>query len=201
MYALEGSIFVAGAAVQWLRDQLGLIDAAAETETLARSVEDTGGAMFVPAFAGLGAPWWAPEARGAILGLSGGTGRAHIARACLEAMGNQTADILDAMAADGLEPSVLKIDGGMVANDWLCQDLADALGIVVERPEIIETTALGAAMLAGVGCGLFASLGEAAGRMRRVDRRFEPHGSEDWRQARRAEWKRAVAQVTAGIAG
>ncbi len=173
-YALEGSIFVAGSAVQWLRDGLGLIGDAVETEALARSVPDSGGAMFVPAFAGLGAPWWEPEARGVISGLSGGTSRAHIVRACLESMGNQTADVLEAMAADGVEPGVVKVDGGMVRNDWLCQDLADALGIEIERPEIIETTAMGAAMLAGVGAGLFASLEEAESAMRRVDRRFQP---------------------------
>ena len=200
VFALEGSIFVAGSVVQWLRDQLGLIGSAAETEALAQSVSDNGGVQFVPAFAGLGAPYWEPEARGAITGLSGGAGRGHLVRACLESMGNQTADVLGAMRADGVDPAVLKIDGGMVVNDWLCQDLADACGLVVERPEIIETTALGAAMLAGVGTGLFASLEEAAGAMRRVDRRFEPRLSDDARAARRARWATAVAQVQAGIA-
>lgn len=199
VYALEGAIFVAGNAVNWLRDQLGIIDMLSETEALAGSVQNSGGAMFVPAFAGLGAPYWEPDARGAITGLSGATGKAHIVRACLEAQGNQTADVLEAMAADGLEPGVLKIDGGMVRNDWLCQDLADATGIEVERPEVVETTALGAAMLAGLGCGLFASLEEAGETMRRVDRRFEPKASDDQRDERRAAWKRAVAQVQAGI--
>ncbi|MBZ6379889.1 glycerol kinase [Pacificimonas flava] len=200
VYALEGSIFVAGSAVQWLRDQLGLIAAAAETEALARSVETTEGAMFVPAFAGLGAPYWEPDVRGAITGLSGATGKAHIVRACLEAMGNQTADVLEAMAADGVEPGVLKIDGGMVANDWLCQDLADACGVEVERPEIIETTALGAAMLAAVGAGLYASLEEAAAAMRRVDRRFEPRISADRRGERRQSWRRAISVLTGAAA-
>ncbi|MBV7256726.1 glycerol kinase GlpK [Pacificimonas sp. WHA3] len=199
-YALEGSIFVAGSAVQWLRDQLGLIGSAGETEALAASVPDSGGAMFVPAFAGLGAPYWQPEARGVIAGLSGGTGRAHIVRACLESMGNQTADVLTAMAADGVSPGVVKVDGGMVKNDWLCQDLADALGVEIERPEIIETTAMGAAMLAAVGAGLFGSLEDAEAAMRRVDRTFRPRTSGDEREDRRANWRRAVAQVQAGLA-
>lgn len=198
VFALEGSIFVAGSAVQWLRDALGLIETAAETEALAGSVENSGGVAFVPAFAGLGAPYWQPNARGAIVGLSGAAGRAHIARACLEAMGNQTADVLDAMAADGVEPGVLKIDGGMTENDWLCQDLADATGIEVERPEVIETTAMGAAMLAGVGTRLFTGLEEAVNAMRRVDRRFAPAISADERAARRTAWKRAVRQVQEG---
>ncbi|MGB3721282.1 MAG: FGGY-family carbohydrate kinase, partial [Pacificimonas sp.] len=198
-YALEGSIFVAGSAVQWLRDGLGLIGDAAETEALALSVRDNGGAMFVPAFAGLGAPWWQPEARGLISGLSGGTNRAHIVRACLESMGNQTADVLEAMAADGVTPNVVKVDGGMVRNDWLCQDLADSLGIEIERPEIIETTAMGAAMLAGVGAGLFASLDEAEVAMRRVERHFQPRINADARQKRRETWKHAIAQVKAGL--
>lgn len=199
VYALEGSIFVAGSAVQWLRDQLGLIGDAAETEALAASVPDAGGVRFVPALAGLGAPWWQPEARGLIAGLSGGTTKAHLVRACLEAMGDQTADVLAAMAADGVAPKTLRVDGGMVRNDWLCQDLADALGIMVERPEIVETTAMGAAMLAGVGAGSFASLADAAAAMRRVDRSFEPSTSADARASRRAGWHRAIAQVEAGL--
>ncbi|MEE4350338.1 MAG: glycerol kinase GlpK [Pacificimonas sp.] len=198
-YALEGSIFVAGSAVQWLRDQLGLIDVAEETEALARSVASSEGAMFVPAFAGLGAPYWQPEVRGAITGLSGASGRAHIVRACLEAVGNQTADVLEAMHADGVTPALLKIDGGMVTNDWLCQDLADACGVVVERPEIIETTAMGAAMLAGVGAGLFSSLEAAGTAMRRVERQFEPTTSRDQRGERRAAWQRAITQAQAGV--
>jgi|TARA_R100000501_G_scaffold14543_2_gene26336 glycerol kinase len=199
VYALEGSIFVAGSAVQWLRDSLGLIESAAETESLARSMPDCDGVVFVPAFAGLGAPYWEPEARGVISGLTGGVKKAHIVRACLEAMANQTADVLDAMAADGIDPSILKIDGGMVRNDWLCQDLADTLNIEVERPEIIETTALGAAMLAGVGSGLFASLEDAVANMRHVERRFAPQASQATRDERRASWKKAVAQVKAGL--
>lgn len=194
-YALEGAIFVAGAAVQWLRDGLGLIASAAETEALARSVPDSGGVQFVPAMAGLGAPHWAPQARGLITGLSGGTTRAHIARATLEAMGQQTADLADALAADGVAVRALNVDGGMVANDWLCQDLADSLGIPVARPHVIETTALGAAMLAGVGAGVFASLADAAAAMVRPDARFMPQTTEPSRAARRAAWARAIRQT------
>ena len=195
-YALEGSIFVAGSAVQWLRDGLKIIDSAAETESLARSVADNGGVHFVPAFAGLGAPYWRAEARGLLTGLSGGTTRAHIVRACLEAMSHQTADLFDALAADGVAPACLRVDGGMVANDWACQDLADMLGIKVERPKVIETTALGAAMLAGVGAGLFASLA-AAQTMWQPDRIFEPALGRDARAARRAGWRHAIEQVLA----
>jgi glycerol kinase len=195
-YAIEGSIFVAGSAVQWLRDGLGIIDSSAETEALARSVRDSGGVHFVPAFAGLGAPYWRADARGLLTGLTGGTTRAHIVRACLEAMSHQTADLFDALAADGVTPSCVRVDGGMVANDWMCQDLADMLGIKVERPKVIETTALGAAMLAAVGAGLFPSL-EAAQSMWQPDRVFTPALDADTRVARRAGWRRAIEQVLA----
>ena len=195
-YAIEGSIFVAGSAVQWLRDGLKIIDSSAETEALARSVPDSGGVHFVPAFAGLGAPYWRADARGLLTGLSGGTTRAHIVRACLEAMSHQTADLFDALAADGVTPSCVRVDGGMVANDWLCQDLADMLGIKVERPKVIETTALGAAMLAAVGAGHFASL-EAAQSMWQPDRVFTPALDADTRSARRAGWKKAIERVLA----
>lgn len=198
-FALEGSVFVGGDAVKWLRDRLGLIGTAAETEALAASVPDSGGVVLVPAFAGLGAPWWEPRATGLLTGLSGATSRAHLARAVLEAMGNQTADLVEAFARDGVSPSVLKVDGGMVANDWLCQDLADATGLEVVRPETVETTALGAAMLAAVGAGLGPDLATAAARMVRTDRRFRPAADAAARAARRAGWRRAVAQVLAGI--
>lgn len=197
-YALEGSIFVAGSAVQWLRDQLGIIETAGETAALAASVPDSGGVSFVPAFAGLGAPWWQPEARGLIAGISRGTTRAHLVRACLESMALQTADLFDAMRLDGVSPALLRVDGGMVANDWLCQDLADMLAVTVERPEVIETTALGAAMLAAVGVGLHADL-DAAQVMWRPERRFEPAIGETNRAARKASWALAVGQVMAGI--
>ncbi len=196
-YALEGSIFTAGAAVQWLRDGIGIIADSAETEALAQSVPDSGGVVFVPALAGMGAPHWQPEARGALTGLSGGTTRAHIARATLEAMGQQTADLVDALAADGVTAGKLRVDGGMTANDWLCQDLADSLGIAVERPRVIETTALGAAMLAGVGVGLFADLGAAAAAMSAPDRSFTPAATDGTRQQRRTAWARAIRQTLA----
>ncbi|WP_353198827.1 glycerol kinase GlpK [Sandarakinorhabdus sp.] len=194
-YALEGAIFVAGSAIQWLRDGLGLIASSAESERLAQSVPDNGGVSFVPALAGLGAPYWAPDARGLICGLSGGTTRAHIVRAALEAQGQQTADLVNALAADGVAAAVLRVDGGMVANNWLCQDLADSLGVVVERPRVIETTAMGAAMLAGVGAGLFADLPAAAAAMAAADRRFHPAIDAAARDERRAAWHAAVRRV------
>jgi len=193
-YALEGSVFVAGSLVKWLRDDLGLLGSAAETEALARSVPDSGGVRIVPAHSGLGAPHWRPEARGAISGLSFATGRAHIARAALEAMAHQTHDLMAAFAADGAPWGVLKIDGGMASNAWLAQDLADILALTVERPAFVETTALGVAMLAGVGCGMFASL-EAAAAMRGSVERFEPAMDSDVREARLAGWKKAVEGV------
>ena len=195
-YALEGAIFTAGAAVQWLRDGLGIIADSSETAALADSVPDSGGVVFVPALAGMGAPHWNPAARGTLTGLSGGTTRAHIVRATLEAMGQQTADLVDALAADGVVAARLRVDGGMVANDWLCQDLADSLGISVERPREIETTALGAAMLAGVGIGWFADL-DAAAAMAAADRSFVPASDAGARAARRAAWARAVCQTLA----
>lgn len=195
-YAIEGSIFVAGSAVQWLRDGLRIIASSADSEALARSVPDSGGVHFVPAFAGLGAPYWRADARGLLTGLTGGTTRAHIVRACLEAMSHQTADLFDALAADGVTPSCVRVDGGMVANDWLCQDLADMLGIKVERPKVIETTALGAAMLAAVGAGHFESL-QAAQSMWQPDRIFTPTLDSDNRATRRAGWRRAIEQVLA----
>jgi glycerol kinase len=195
-YALEGAIFTAGSAVQWLRDGLGIITSSSETEGLATSVPDSGGVVFVPALAGMGAPHWAPEARGTLTGLSAGTTRAHIVRATLEAMGQQTADLVDALAADGVPAARLRVDGGMVANDWLCQDLANSLGVTVERPRVIETTALGAAMLAGVGAGLFADLA-AASAMAAPDRSFVPEIGTAARDARRKRWARAVRQTLA----
>lgn len=196
-YALEGAIFVAGSAIQWLRDGLGIIASSAESEELAQSVPDNGGVSFVPALAGLGAPHWAPDARGLICGLSGGTTRAHVVRAALEAQGQQTADLVDALAADGVAAAVLRVDGGMVANNWLCQDLADSLGVVVERPRVIETTAMGAAMLAGVGVGLFADLPAAAAAMANADRRFHPATDAATRTRRRTQWQAAIARVLA----
>ena len=196
-YALEGSVFVAGSLVQWLRDALGLIGTAAETEALARSVADAGGVQCVPALSGLGAPWWEPAARGAITGLTFATTRAHLVRAALEAMAHQASDLKTAFAADGSDWARLRIDGGMVANDWMAQDLADVLDIAVERPRLAETTALGAAMLAGVGCGWFADLAAAAAAMRGEVRCFAPTLAADRRAVRLAGWRDAVAGVVA----
>jgi glycerol kinase len=193
-YVLEGSVFVAGGLVKWLRDELGLLAAAAESEALARSVENNGGVHIVPAHSGLGAPHWRADARGAISGLSLSTGRGHIARAALEAMAHQTHDLMTAFAADGAPWEVLRIDGGMASNDWVAQDLADVLGLPVERPDNVETTALGAAMLAGLGCGLFASLEEAAA-MRGAVRRFTPSMEAQVRKERLSGWRRALGNV------
>jgi glycerol kinase len=198
-YALEGSVFVAGSLVQWLRDSLGLIATAAETETLARGVADNGGVYIVPALSGLGAPWWEPHARAAITGLSFAIGKAQIARAALEAMAHQTHDLKTAFAADGQDWSTLKIDGGMVANDWMAQDLADLLALPVERPAFAETTALGAAMLAGIGAGLFPDLA-AASAMRGQVEIFMPQDDDGARGVRLAGWKRAVQSVIAAAA-
>jgi glycerol kinase len=193
-YALEGSVFTAGSLIKWLRDALGFVASAAETEALARSVADNGGVHVVPAHSGLGAPHWRPEVRGAVTGLSLSTGRAHIVRAALEAMANQTRDLMAAFAADGAPWQRLRIDGGMAANDWLAQDLADILELGVERPAFVETTALGAAMLAGVGCGMFGSLEEAAA-VRGAVERFEPAMAPDVREARLAGWREALETV------
>lgn len=193
-YALEGSVFVAGSLVQWLRDDLGLITHAADTEGLARSVPDNGGVYLVPALSGLGAPHWRPEARAAISGLSFSATKAHVARAALEAMAHQTYDLKTAFAADGADWAELRIDGGMVANDWMAQDLADMLAIDVERPAFIETTALGAAMLAAVGCGIYASLEDAAV-MRGGVSRFAPAITNDARAIRLAGWSAALNRV------
>jgi len=193
-YALEGSVFVAGSLIKWLRDDVGMIETAAETEALARSVGDNGGVYLVPALSGLGAPWWEPRARGSISGLSFAAGRAHIIRAALEAMAHQTHDLMTAFAADGAAWSRLRIDGGMAANDWMAQDLADMLDIEVERPAFVETTALGAAMLAGVGAGLFGSLEEAA-RMRGAISSFSPKLEGPVRSTRLEGWKAAISAV------
>lgn len=195
-YALEGSVFVAGSLIQWLRDELRLIDAAPDSEPLARELADNGGVYLVPALSGLGAPHWRPEARAAISGLSFATGRAHIVRAALEAMAHQTHDLKTAFAADGADWGTLRIDGGMVANDWMAQDLADMLDLPVERPAFAETTALGAAMLAAVGAGLHESLENAAA-MRGAVMRFEPAMKGEVRDERLAGWGRAVASVLA----
>jgi glycerol kinase len=193
-YALEGSVFVAGSLIQWLRDDLGLIAHAPETEPLARSVPDNGGVYLVPALSGLGAPYWRPEARGTISGLSFSAKKAHIARAALEAMAHQANDLKTAYAADGHDWQELRIDGGMVANDWMAQDLADMLDIAVERPAFIETTALGAAMLACVGAGVYPSLHEAAVMRGNVEQ-FAPRMAPELRSKRLDGWASAVART------
>jgi glycerol kinase len=194
-YALEGSIFVAGATVQWLRDGLGIIGDPAETERLAGSVDDTGGVYLVPAFVGLGAPHWDAEARGALVGLTRDTGRAAIARAGLEAVAYQTRQLLEAMRADGASaPRTLRVDGGFARNDWAMGFLADMVDVRVERPADIETTALGAASLAGLGSGVFGSL-DAVAHAWRLDRAWEPTMEESRRSALFDGWKHAVGRV------
>ena len=194
-YALEGAVFIAGAAVQWLRDGLGIIATAGETEALARSVGDTGGVYFVPAFVGLGAPYWDQRARGIIVGLTRGTTRAHLARAALEAIAYQSRDVLDAMAADAKASlGEVKVDGGAIANDFLCQFQADVLDATVARPAVIETTALGAAYLAGLGSGLWRSL-DAVAERHAIDRRFTPSMDALARAEGYAGWRRAVERA------
>jgi glycerol kinase len=194
-YALEGSVFIAGAAIQWLRDGLGLVRHAADSERLARAVDSTLGVYVVPAFVGLGAPYWDPDARGAIVGLTRGVTRDHLVRAALEALAYQTRDVVDAMAADvGAAPRVLRVDGGAAANGFLMQFQADVLGVPVERPRLVETTAAGAAFLAGLGVGFWGSQAELA-RARRLDRRFTPRMRAATREALYAGWRAAVARV------
>ncbi|MDQ6918153.1 MAG: FGGY-family carbohydrate kinase, partial [Candidatus Dormibacteraeota bacterium] len=190
-YALEGAIFVTGAALQWLRDGLGLIKSAAEAGPLAASVPDSGGAYLVPAFTGLGAPYWDPYARGTIVGLTRGSSRAHVVRAAVEAMAYQTADVVEAMADSGAPLRELRVDGGASVMDVLCQLQADLLGIPVRRPRHTETTALGAAYLAGRGAGTWGTDAELA-RLWQLDREFLPTISRDEAATRLAGWRRAV---------
>ncbi len=191
-YALEGSIFMAGATVQWLRDGLGIIKTAAETEALARSLTSNDGVYLVPAFTGLGAPWWDAEARAAISGMSRATGRAHFARAALEAVCYQTHDLLGAMQKDGATINTLKVDGGMAANNWAMQFLADILGLNVTRPANMETTALGAALLAGHQCGLY---GDVRAFKSETDKAFTPDMGDDERTDLLAGWRGALERV------
>jgi glycerol kinase len=196
-YALEGSIFVAGGVVQWLRDGLGIIRTADDVEVLAAQARELEGLYFVPAFTGLGAPWWDPAARGAIVGLTRDSGAAEIARAALDAVCFQTRDLLEAMrrdAAGSVAPGLLKIDGGMARNDGFCQRLADLTGCRVERPRVIESTALGAACLAAIGSGVFHGIREIA-QVRVSDRHFSPNASADLRDALYAGWQDAVSRI------
>ncbi len=196
-YALEGSIFVAGAAVQWLRDGIGIIKSAAETEALAEALESNAGVYLVPAFTGLGAPHWDPDARGAIFGITRDTRPAHFVRATLESVCYQTFDLLEAKRRDGIAPTRLRVDGGMVRNNWLCGFLADLLDIVVERPVETETTALGAAYLAGLQAGVFGSLGDIAAKWQ-AEREFEPRMEATERARLLADWHEAVIKVKTG---
>ena len=195
-YALEGSIFVAGAAVQWLRDGLGVIRNAADTEGLAAGLDGrgSGGVYLVPAFTGLGAPHWDPDARGAIFGLTRATGPAELARAALEGVALQTRDLLEAVAADGVAPAALKVDGGMCANDWFCQALADIVNLSVERPAVLETTALGAAYLAGRQAGVYGDFDEFR-RVWSLERRFEPGMDAGRRGDLLRGWEHAVRRT------
>ncbi|MCP4436807.1 MAG: glycerol kinase GlpK [Actinomycetia bacterium] len=191
-YALEGAVFSTGSAVQWLRDGLGIIGSAAETGPLAESVQDSGGVVLVPAFTGLGSPWWDPRARGTIVGITRGTNRAHIARAVVESMVHQTRDVVDAMtAASGRQAAELRVDGGAAVMDLLCQLQADQLGVTVARAAQPETTALGAAYLAGLGVGVWADATEVSASWS-ADRRFEPTGDADAIEAAHATWHRGV---------
>ena len=194
-FALEGSVFVGGAVVQWLRDGLGIIHTSSEVEALARSVPDSGGVVCVPAFTGLGAPRWDPYARGGLLGLSRGTTSAHVARAALESIAFQSAELMEAMVSDSQLPiQELRVDGGAAANDLLLQFQADLLGLPVVRPKVLETTALGAACLAGLTAGLWPDASSLAAQWHE-DRRFEPGISRDEAAARMHQWKRAVSRV------
>ena len=198
-YAIEGSIFIAGAVVQWLRDELGVFAAAPDSEEMARRAKPADGLYFVPAFTGLGAPYWDPQARGAILGLTRDAGKNEIVRAALDAVCYQTRDLLEAMrrdmAAAGLTRlRALKVDGGMVANDWFCQRLADLTGLPVDRPRVTETTALGAAYLAGLGAGLFRDEKDIAARWA-LDRRFKPGMPRGERDRLYRGWQKAVMRV------
>ncbi|MBU0825574.1 MAG: glycerol kinase [Alphaproteobacteria bacterium] len=194
-YALEGSVFVAGSLIKWLRDGLGLLANAGESEGLARSVADNGGVYLVPALTGLGAPHWRPDALAAISGLSFASTKAHVARAALEAQAYQAHDLKSAFAADGVDWADLRIDGGMAANDWMAQDLADMLDLTVERPDFVESTALGAAMLAATGAGLYPDLASAAKAMRGTATRFTPALDAAKRKTRLAGWQSALAKV------
>lgn len=194
-YALEGSIFNAGTVVQWLRDRLGVIESAAESEAVATSVTSSNGVYFVPAFTGLGAPWWNPDARGMISGLTRDSGRAEIVRAALESVALQTRDLAGAFADDGVPIATLRVDGGMAANDWLMQTVADQLRCPVERPMVLETTAWGAARLAGMQAGVYPPLGTPG--LRRVERTFGP--ANDLRESDRLYegWKREIGRAGA----
>jgi glycerol kinase len=194
-YALEGSIFIAGAAIQWLRDELGLIDNSADSEYFANKVDSTDGVYVVPAFAGLGAPYWDMYARGTIVGLTRGTSKEHLIRATLESLAYQTRDVLEAMEADsGIELKTLRVDGGAAMNDFLMNFQADILGVEVERPVVNETTALGAAYLAGLAVGYWDNMDELVAKWDR-DKLFVPKMAQEQREKLYAGWKKAVERA------
>jgi glycerol kinase len=193
-YGLEGSIFVAGSAIQWLRDQLKVVDSAGETEAIARATGIIDHVHVVPAFAGLGAPYWDPHARGAVLGLSRDSGINEIVTATLQAVAYQTRDLVDAMSEDGITPSIIRVDGGMVANDWFLQFLADILDVPVERPKNVESTVLGAAYLAGLQCGVYRSIDEIA-LLWASDSVFAPKMEAGRRESLYAGWQQAIDRI------
>ncbi len=193
-YAIEGSIFIAGAAMQWLRDGLGIIETAAQSQEMASGLSGNSGVYLVPAFTGLGAPWWDPDVRGAIFGLTRATGPSELVRATLESVAYQTVDLFSAMAEDGISPATLRVDGGMVANDWLLQFLADVLDMTVQRPMMLETTALGAAYLGGIKAGLFGDFDQLQQNWRARDE-FGPEMSPETRQHLLEGWREAVARL------
>jgi glycerol kinase len=193
-FGIEGSIFVAGSAIQWLRDQLGIIASAQDTRAIAEATGIVEHVHVVPAFAGLGAPYWDPRARGAILGLSRDSGINEIVTATLQAVAYQTKDLINAMSDDGMDPSVIRVDGGMVANDWFLQFLADMVNVTVERPVNVESTVLGAAFLAGLKSGVFAST-DAIAELWVSDRVFKPQMPDEKRNALYQGWQDAVSRV------
>jgi len=194
-YALEGSVFMGGATIQWLRDEMKMLTTAAESEEIARSVQDTGGVYLVPAFTGLGAPWWDQYSRGTLVGMTRGTGRAHVVRAALEAIAYQSADLMQAMAQDcGFIPSQLQVDGGASANAFLMQFQADIMNVPVVRPVVMETTALGAALLAGLAVGIYASVEETAQAWQQ-DASFAPDMEAHRRKNLLGGWHKAVERA------
>ena len=198
-YALEGSVFMGGATIQWLRDEMKLVSTAAESESVATSVKDTGGVYLVPAFTGLGAPWWDMYSRGTLVGMTRGTGRAHVVRAALEAIAYQSADLMEAMVQDcGFTPTRLQVDGGASANRFLMQFQSDIINVPVVRPRVMETTALGAAMLAGLAVGVYSSLEEIASVWQR-DLNFDPEMEEHERKNLLHGWHRAVERAQGWI--
>lgn len=199
IYALEGSVFMAGATIQWLRDEMQLLKTSAESESVARSVPDTGGVYLVPAFTGLGAPWWDAYSRGTLVGMTRGTGRAHVVRAALEAIAYQSADLMTAMAQDcGFTPTQLQVDGGASANGFLMQFQADVMNMMVVRPRVMETTALGAALLAGLAVGIYASPEETASAWQQ-EAAFAPTMEDVQRVKLLTGWHRAVERAKSWV--